>query len=497
MTTSSTRVLIAGASGYVGGRLLAALERRALPLRVMARRPGVFAGRVGSATEVVRGDCLDPASLEGALEGIETAYYLVHSLGAGPHFEAIDRRAARAFAAAARRQGVRRIIYLGGLGRHEQALSPHLKSRQETGALLRESGASVIELRASIVIGSGSLSFDMVRALAERLPVMVCPKWLHVECQPIAIEDVVAYLVESLSLPIDVSATFEIGGRDRVAYLDVLKEYVAQRGLRRYFISVPVLTPRLSSLWLGLVTPLYARVGRHLVESLEHATVVTDDAARRTFTIEPRGLAEAITRAMTLEDAEVASTRWSDALSASALRSGAPAAVRAGARIVDSRSRIVNAPPSAVFAPIRRIGGTSGWYYATFLWKLRGAVDLLAGGVGMRRGRRDAEHLRPGDTLDWWRVEAVEPNRLLRLSAEMRVPGRAWLQFEVTPLDDGRSELRQTAIFDPSGVWGRAYWYALLPLHVAIFDGMLAAIAERAERHAPNSRMPASENVAM
>lgn len=497
MSTSDGRVLIAGASGYVGGRLLAALEQRALPLRVLARRPSVFTGIVADTTEVVRGDCLEPDSLEAALEGIETAYYLVHSLGAGSQFETLDRRAAQNFAAAARRRGVRRIIYLGGLGRHDQTLSPHLQSRQETGALLRESGALVIELRASIVIGSGSLSFDMVRALAERLPVMICPKWLKVECQPIAIEDVVAYLVESLSLSIEDSATFEIGGRDRVAYLDVLKEYSSQRGLRRYYISVPVLSPRLSSLWLGLVTPLYARVGRHLVESLEHATVVTDDSARRAFSIDPRGLAEAMKRAMTLEDAEVAATRWSDALSASALRPDPPAAVRAGVRIVDSRARIVAAPVAEVFAPIRRIGGASGWYYATWLWKIRGALDVLVGGVGMRRGRRDAEHLRPGDVLDWWRVEAVEPNRLLRLSAEMKVPGRAWLQFEVTPLDNGRSKLRQTAIFDPSGVWGRAYWYALLPLHLLIFDGMLAAIAKRAETQAPSTRMPASENLAM
>lgn len=494
------RVFIAGASGYVGGRLLAALEQRPLPVRVLARRPAVFDGRVAATTEVVRGDCLEPASLDRALEGIETAYYLVHSLGAGAYFEELDRTAAFNFAEASRRQGVRRIIYLGGLGRRQGGeLSPHLSSRQETGALLRESGATVIEFRASIVIGSGSLSFDMVRALAERLPVMICPKWLRVECQPIAIEDVVAYLMAALDLELEGSETYEIGGRDRVAYLDVLKEYAAQRGLRRLFITVPVLTPRLSSLWLGLVTPLYARVGRHLVESLEHPTVVTNDRARRAFAIEPRGLAESIRRARTLEDAEMAATRWSDALSASALRQAKPPALRAGTRIVDSRVRTVGAAPADTFEPVRRIGGAAGWYYATFLWRLRGAIDLLVGGVGLRRGRRDADQLRAGDTLDWWRVEAIEPNRLLRLSAEMKMPGRAWLQFEVTPVADGRSELRQTAIFDPYGVWGRVYWYALLPLHALIFEGMLAAIARRAEARgqSPSARMPASENRAM
>lgn len=491
------RILVTGATGYVGGRLRAALEQQGRPLRVLARRPAAL-GRVASTTEVMAGDCLDPASLDRALRGVRTAFYLVHSLGAGAYFAALDRAAASNFAAAARRHGVQRIIYLGGLGRHDEPLSPHLESRQETGHLLRESGATVIELRASIIIGSGSLSFDMVRALAERLPVMICPRWLRIECQPIAIEDVIAYLVESVDVDVPASETFEIGGRDRVAYLDVLKEYAVQRGLRRVFIDVPVLTPRLSSLWLGLVTPLYARVGRHLVESLEHATVVTNDRARRVFAVRPRGLAEAIARARTLEDAEVAATRWSDAHSASALR-GTDAVPSTTGRVIDSRARVVNARPAEAFAPIRRIGGARGWYFATALWRVRGALDLLVGGVGMRRGRRDPESLRPGDALDWWRVEAIEPDRLLRLAAEMRVPGRAWLQFEVTPLAGGGTEVRQTAIFDPSGLWGRAYWYALLPLHAVIFDGMLAAIAARAEaeRQSRSPRMPASEKLAM
>ena len=293
MDTDARRILLTGATGYVGGRLLPVLERDGGRVRCMARQPEFLAGRVAAGTEVVRGDCLDPASLEGALRGVHTAYYLVHSLATRESFEEQDRTAARNFAAAARDAGVQRIVFLGALGDTREGLSPHLRSRHETGDALRSGGVPVVEFRASIVLGSGSLSYEMIRALVERLPVMLCPRWVRVPAQPIAIEDVVAYLRAALDLPPGPSRTFEIGGADRTSYAGIMQEYARQRGLRRLLIPVPVLTPYLSSLWLGLVTPLYARVGRKLVESLRNPTVVRDDSARRAFPIEPMGLRRA------------------------------------------------------------------------------------------------------------------------------------------------------------------------------------------------------------
>jgi uncharacterized protein YbjT (DUF2867 family) len=478
------RVLLTGATGYVGGRLLAALERQGLTIRCLARRPQALSGRVAGTTEVVPGDCLSPETLAPAFEGVHTAYYLVHSMGSGEDFAELDRRAAQSFGQAARAAGVRRIVYLGGLGASEDGLSEHLRSRHETGDLLRASGVPVVEFRASIVIGSGSLSYEMVRSLVEKLPVMVTPSWVRMKAQPIGVEDVIDYLVAALSLPEGESRLYEIGGPEAVTYEEIMREYAWQRGLRRVMVPVPLLTPRLSSLWLGLVTPLYARVGRKLVDSVRNATIVRSEAARRDFDLRPRPLREAIARARSLEDAELRATRWSDALSSSAALPSPWGGVRLGSRIVDSRSVVVEAPAASAFAPIRRIGGARGWYCANALWRLRGALDLLAGGVGLRRGRRDPERLQPGEALDFWRVEAIEDDRLLRLAAEMKVPGRAWLQFEVKPLTAGRSEIRQTAVFDPKGLAGLAYWYALFPVHAWIFAGMLRAIARQTTGHA-------------
>jgi uncharacterized protein YbjT (DUF2867 family) len=478
-------ILVTGATGYVGGRLTAALEQAGHRVRCMARRPMAMLGRVAAGTEVVPGDCLDTTSLRAALAGVQTAYYLVHSMGSSSDFAALDRHAARNFAHAARAAGLRRIVYLGGLGAAGDDLSPHLRSRQETGEILRESGVPVVEFRASIVIGSGSLSFEMVRALVERLPVLICPKWVSVAAQPIAIEDLVAYLMAALDLPDGASGVYEIGGPDVVSYGDIMREHARQRNLRRWLISVPVLTPGLSSLWLGLVTPLYARVGRKLIDSLKNPTIVGSSDALHTFPVRPRGLREAIVRASSLEDAEQAATRWSDALSAAALRPRTWGGARYGTRIVDSRAITVDVPSAQAFAPVRRIGGAQGWYFGNRLWSLRGIMDLLVGGVGMRRGRRDPEVPHLGDALDCWRVEAYEPDRLLRLVAEMKLPGRAWLQFEITPRPNGLTEVRQTAIFDPAGLAGLLYWYALYPLHALIFQGMLRGIGARARSDSP------------
>ncbi|MBA2290849.1 MAG: SDR family oxidoreductase [Gemmatimonadales bacterium] len=472
-------ILLTGATGYIGGRLLRLLEQQELRVRCLARRPEAV--RPGStATEVVAGDVLDRASLDDALRGADVAYYLVHSMGASGSFVEADRQAARNFGEAAQAGGVGRIIYVGALGSDDEALSPHLQSRQEVGEILRESGVPVIELRASIVIGAGSLSFEMIRSLVERLPFMITPKWLGVMAQPIAIDDMLQYLLAALRVPAAQGAIYEIGGADQASYADIMHEYARQRGLRIRMLPVPVLSPYLSSLWLGLVTPLYARIGRKLIESIIHPTVVQDEAALRTFDIRPMGMREAIRRALVHEEREFAETRWSDALSSS----GDPRSwggVQFGTRLVDSRTVSVAAPAAAAFATIQAIGGTSGWHRWNWLWRLRGFLDILVGGVGMRRGRAHPTRLRVGDTVDFWRVEALEPGRRLRLAAEMRVPGRAWLEFEVG--DQGASAtIRQTAIFDPVGLFGRLYWYALYPLHQLVFTGMLNGIARETVR---------------
>lgn len=471
-------LLLTGASGYVGGRLLSALLDRGERVRCLARRPDQARRDADRGAEVVQGDVLDRASLTRAMRGIDTAYYLVHSMGAGDDFAERDRQGARHFAEAAASAGVRRIVYLGGLGR-DVSLSPHLASRQEVGRLLRQGAVPTLEFRASIILGSGSLSFELIRGLVERLPVMVLPRWVSHRAQPIAIEDVIAYLAAAPDVTAASSRVIEIGGPDQVSYEELMREYARQRGLRRWMVPVPVLTPRLSSLWLGLVTPLYARVGRKLIDSIRYDTTVTDEGARSLFPgIVPRTVRDAIARALMAEDREIAETRWSGALSAHETRSAIRQA-RTGWRRMDSRAMRVPAPPEQAFAPIRRIGGATGWYYADALWRLRGFLDLLVGGVGLRRGRRHPERVLPGDELDFWRVEAVEAPRLLRLHAEMKLPGRAWLQFEVEP-DGGSSVVRQTAIFDPHGLAGLLYWYLLAPLHALIFAGMLRRIARAA-----------------
>jgi uncharacterized protein YbjT (DUF2867 family) len=429
----------------------------------------------------VAGDLLEAGTLPAALEGVETAYYLVHSMGSAGDFEGEDRRAAEGFAAAARAAGVLRVIYLGGLGDEGRALSSHLRSRHDVGNVLREKGLPVIEFRASIVIGSGSLSFEMIRALVERLPVMITPRWVSAEAQPIAVGDLIAYLTRALDADPSGNPVYEIGGADRVSYGDLMREYARQRGLGRIMIPVPFLTPRLSSLWLGLVTPLYARIGRKLIDSIRHPTVVRDDRARGVFGVEPMGVAQAIAHALDNEDRAFAETRWSDALSSSGLSRKSFGGVRLGRRRVDSHVIHVEANPSEAFAPILRIGGGTGWYGADWLWRLRGILDLLVGGVGMRRGRPLPDDLRIGDTLDCWRVEALEPDRRLRLVAEMKLPGRAWLEFEVTPDERGAS-IRQTAVFDPAGLGGLLYWYGVYPLHSLVFRRMLAGVARAVRR---------------
>lgn len=471
-------ILITGGTGYVGGRLIPLIQDRGeqVRIRLMARKPEYLRARVGDDLEIVEGDVTKPETLVAALHEIDTAYYLIHSMGSGQDFEDQDRLAATNFAHAAKVSGVKRIVYLGGLGIQDESLSKHLRSRHEVGAVLQQSGAQVIEFRASVIIGSGSLSFELIRALVQKLPVMICPKWVSTAAQPIAIEDVLNYLSLSLDQEIGDSRVYEIGGPDQVSYGDLMREYSRQRGLKRLMVPVPFLSARLSSLWLGLVTPVYATIGRKLVESLKNPTVVHDNSALEAFPLRPMSLAAAIGRALSKEDQEFASTRWQDAVSSSQAprRFGGE---QFGNRLVDCRTTTVNLPPGKAFAPIQRIGGKTGWYYGNFLWRIRGFMDLLVGGPGLRRGRRHPVELKVGDTLDCWRVEEIDSPRTLRLHAEMRLPGRAWLEFVVTPNGEN-CEITQTAMFDPVGLFGLCYWYSIWPLHQFIFAGMLRRIAE-------------------
>ena len=481
-------ILLTGGTGYIGGRLIRPLEATGRPLRLMARdperlrpadAPASFVPRMAETTGLVRGDLFDPSSLVEALTGVDTAYYLMHSLGtASEDFYERELLAARNFAEATGAAGVRRIIYLGGLGRSEDRLSSHLASRQDVGRLLCESGAETIEFRASVILGSGSISFEMIRGLVDRVPVMVTPRWVTNPTQPIAVEDVLSYLVAALDVQVGERCTiYEIGGADRVSYAGMMQTYAHSQGLRRPMIKLPWLTPRLSSGWLALVTPLYYRVGRHLLEGLRNETVVTSDAAARDFPhIRPMGIEAAIARSLANEDREYAETRWSDARSTSPPPRHGPAE-RVGRRYADQRTVDVPCPPSQAFEAILCIGGRKGWYAWTWLWGLRGLLDQISGGVGSRRGRRDPTCVIPGDTLDFWRVEELEPDRLLRLAAEMRAPGRGWLQFELVPLADGQTRIVQTATWDPVGLSGHLYWFSMWPLHEFIFRDMIKGIA--------------------
>lgn len=475
-------ILLTGVTGYVGGRLLPLLEKKDYSLLCLVREPIQIQERFDPRTKIFKGDVLDKASIIQAMKGVDIAFYLIHSMRADKNFAEQDRLAAINFAQAASECNVKRIIYLGGLGDSHQNLSSHLQSRQEVGFYLRENakGVQVIEFRASIIIGSGSLSFELIRSLCERLPVMLTPKWIWTMAQPIAIDDVLTYLCKAIEIDISGNRIFEIGGKDQMSYGDIMLEYIRQRKLKRWLIPVPVLTPWLSSLWLGLVTPIYARIGRKIIESIRFPTVVEDRQAEDLFQVHPIGVKEAIVAALSNEDREFAQTHWLDSLSAGGSQPNWKE-VKFGNRIIDSYSLEVKASPEEAFTPIRRIGGRTGWYYGNSLWHIRGWLDLILGGVGLRRGRRHPEHLRVGDFLDFWRVEAIEPNQHLLLKAEMKLPGRAWLEFKIEPTSQG-SIIHQRAIFDPLGVGGLLYWYILYPIHHWMFKGILNQIAREAEK---------------
>ncbi|MFI6822135.1 SDR family oxidoreductase [Micromonospora sp. NPDC050187] len=483
------RCLVTGATGYIGGRLAPRLLAEGHTVRCLARSAGrlrdvPWAARV----EVVEGDLRRPETLPAAFADVDVAYYLVHSLGQAG-FEAADREAATRFAEAARAAGVRRIVYLGGPEpAADTDASPHLRSRSEVGRILLTSGVPTVVLRAAVVIGSGSASFEMLRHLTERLPVMVTPRWVRNRIQPIAVRDVLRYLVAAADLPPEVDRAFDVGGPDVLTFTEMMQRYAAVAGLRRRVVlPVRPLTPSLSSYWVGLVTPVPNRIARPLVESLVHEAVAHEHDIARYVPDPPGGLTgfdDAVRLALArVRDAEV-ETRWSTASGPDAPAEPLPSdpGWSGGSVYTDLRSRRVDAPPDALWRVIEGVGGEHGWYSFPLAWSVRGWLDRLVGGVGLRRGRRHPHRLHVGEALDFWRVEEIVRGELLRLRAEMRLPGRAWLEMRVEPTDDGGSRYAQRAVFLPRGLAGHAYWAAVAPFHAVVFGGMARNIARGAEQ---------------
>jgi uncharacterized protein YbjT (DUF2867 family) len=482
------RVLVTGATGYIGGRLVPRLLEAGLRVRCLVRDAERLRDRSWyDDVEVATGDVLRADTLPAALQDVSIAYYLVHSLGAGAGYNARDLEAARIFGAAAAAAGVERIIYLGGLAAAAADLSEHLRSRQQTGAALREAGVPVTEFRAGVIVGSGSVSFEMIRYLTERIPALICPQWVYTRTQPIGIREVLDYLVAALDVPASSGRTIEVGGADVITYGDMMMTYAAARGLKRWLLPVPVLTPRLSSLWVNLVTPIPAAIARPLIDGLRNENIVHDNTARELFPhIQPVSYRTSVERALERLHASGVESAWSDALSSSRQRQRVGLSDSEG-MVREHRERYVNASPATVFSVFTSLGGETGWLFMNWAWQLRGLADRLMGGVGLRRGRRHASELRVGDALDFWRVEAIEAGRLLRLRAEMKVPGEAWLQLVATPMADGRTLLQQTAFFAPRGLSGWLYWYALYPVHRIIFSGFIREIGRRAEAVRPDA----------
>lgn len=484
-------VLVTGVTGYIGGRLVPELLAAGYRVRAMARSPRRLRDRSWyDQVEVVEADASDAGQVAAALEGVSVAYYLIHSLGSGRRFESRDRHTARTFGAAARTAGVDRIVYLGGLFPTGEELSPHLDSRREVGEILLASGVPTTVLQAAVIIGSGSVSFEMLRHLTERLPVMITPRWVDVRIQPIAVRDVLRYLVGSARMPREVNRGFDIGGPDVLTYRQMMQSYAAAADLPpRRILPVPVLTPSLSSHWVGVVTPVPAGIARPLVDSLVHEVVCKEhDIAEHVP--DPEGGLTDFSSALDLAIKRIQSyevvTSWSSASTPGAPSDPLPTdpGWAGGSLYVDDREVVVKASPEHLWSVIEGIGGENGWYSWSLGWRARGLLDRIVGGPGLRRGRRDRWDLSVGDALDWWRVEEIEDCRLLRLRAEMRLPGLAWLELVVESADDDTTVFRQRALFHPHGLPGHLYWAAIYPFHGVVFGGMQRNIAVAAEAHA-------------
>ncbi|SEL26730.1 SDR family oxidoreductase [Rhodococcus maanshanensis] len=486
---SGAHVLVLGATGYLGGRLTPRLLAAGHRVRALVRSPDKLHDVPWAPdVEVVRGDLNDPASLAGAFTDIDVVYYLVHSMGTSTEFIETERRGALNVAAAARSAGVARIVYLGGLHPTSSDLSPHLRSRKQVGQILVDSGIPTMVLQAGVVIGSGSASFEMIRHLTNRLPVMTTPRWVDNRIQPIAVRDVLYYLIAAAEAPLPRSRSYDIGGPDVMRYGDMMKVYAQVAGLaNRRIVVLPVLTPRLAGLWIGLVTPIPAALGRALIESLHNDAVMVEHGIDAVIPPPEEGLTpyrDAVRLALgRIERGEVETT-WANASPVGAPSDPLPSDPDWAGEVVytDERSRVCEADQWTLWQVVESIGGENGWYSFPLAWAVRGWLDRLVGGVGLSRGRRDARRLQTGDALDFWRVERIERGSLLRLRAEMRAPGGAWLEWRVHPAAAGTARLDQRAVFFPRGLAGRAYWYAILPFHGVIFKGMVNNIAGAAAR---------------
>ena len=474
-------ILLSGATGYVGGRLAPRLIDAGYRVRCLVRDANRLRGRPWfKRVEVVEGDALKPETLDAALKGVSAAYYLIHGLQGNSVNAQRDMSAARNFAEAAEGASVERIIYLGELVDPTANLSPYLRSRHETGSILRHGRVPITEFRAGMIVGSGSVLFEMIRYLSEREPILVCPAWFFHEAQPIAIRDVLAYLVAALETEESSGKLIEVGGPTRLTYAEMLLQYARERRLKRTLIRTPFYAPRLSAYWVHMVTPIHWRSVLPLIEGLRAQLIVHDDAARKIFpNIKPIDFQTAVHLALGRIQRDNVETSWSDAL-VTAMGDVKPYTFKVEeGMMLERRARLLDLPANSVFRAYTGIGGTRGWLYMDWAWALRGWFDKVIGGVGIRRGRRHPDDIRAGESLDFWRVEAVEQDRLLLLRAEMKVPGKAWLQFESIP-QNGKTLLVETAYFAPRGFWGFAYWYAMWPFHAFLFDGLIRRLASRA-----------------
>ncbi len=479
-------ILVTGATGYIGGRLVPRLLEAGYDVCCLARDEKRLRGKPWyGQVKTCEGDVLHPETLT-LMDGIDTAYYLVHSLTRGQEdFVARDVTAARNFAQAAKAAGIKRIIYLGQLGQPDKGQNPsrYLQARHLAGDALRESGIPVTEFQAGVIVGSGSVTYEMIRYLTERWPFLVCPLWAYTLGQPIAVRDVLSYLLAALDAPESTGQTIEIGGPDTLTFAEMLLGYSVERGLARWMIPVRLMTPYLSAVWTRMITPISMDVARPLIELMVSNAVVTGDLAGRLFPgIRPIPYHRAVRLAIERTDTQQIETAWSDALVTSMGDTGTAMVLGdTEGFFIERRERVVDASPEACYRAFTSLGGDTGWLYWDWIWEIRGWMDEVVGGVGVRRGRRHPYDLAVGDSLDFWRVEALEPNRLMRLHAEMKVPGEAWLECSVKPTEDGKSLLNISALFEPKGIGGPLYWYAMAIPHLFIFSGMARKIGERAE----------------
>jgi uncharacterized protein YbjT (DUF2867 family) len=476
-------ILVTGATGYIGGRLVPRLLEAGYRVRCLVRDAARLDGHPWlNQVDVIEGNALDPASLIVAMQDITSAYYLIHGMQGNKADAERDLKAARNFAEAADRVGLKRIIYLGELVDPTADLSPYLRSRNETGHILRQGRVPVTEFRAGLVVGSGSALFEMIRYLAERQPLLICPQWFYSLAQPVAIRDVLAYLTSALHTPESEGRLIEIGGATRLSYADMLRGYARERNLKRVLIHTPFYTPRLSAYWVHMVTPIPWRIVLPLIEGLHAEIIVHDDLAHKLFPqIQPLDYQTAVHLALGRLQTDTVETSWSDALVVSQGDNRPFILTVTDGMMIERRRLFLELPAAPVFCSFSGLGGDRGWLYLNWTWQFRGWLDKLVGGVGLRRGRRHPDDIRVGEALDFWRVEAVEPDRLLRLRAEMKVPGKAWLEFQSIPQSDGKTLLTQSAYFAPRGLSGFLYWYLLYPIHSFIFSGLIRKVAGRAQ----------------